>query len=121
MRYPETEVILIVGTMDLTLPAWSDTGFEGGITIPASMRDDILADSVNTPVRLADGHTARVPTWVGSVEIAGRTFPCEIVALGNQVLLGLEVLNQMDVSFERGQRLRFTLPDGSEFLQEYEA
>jgi predicted aspartyl protease len=120
MRYPETEVILIVGTMELTIEAWLDTGFEGGVTIPASMRDDILADAVNTRVRLADRHVVRVPTWVGAVEIAGHSFPCEIVALGNQVLLGLEVLNQMDVVFARGKRLRFNLSDGSEFVQKYD-
>ena len=119
MRYPEAEVILWVGTMDLTIEAWLDTGFEGGVTIPASMQHDILAEAVNTRVRLADGHMMRVQTWPGAVEIEGRSFPCEIIALGSQMLMGLEVMNQMDVSFERGQRLRFKLPDGTEFVQEY--
>jgi hypothetical protein len=59
------------------------------------------------------------PTWAGEVEIGDAVFPCDVIALGKQVLLGLEVLNRMDVSFERGQSLRFNLPDGSEFVQEY--
>jgi hypothetical protein len=85
------------------------------------MEHDILAEAGYSAVRVADGHALSAPTWAGQVEIGGAVFLCDVYALGKQVLLGLEVLNRMDASFERGKRLRFTLPDGSEFLQKYDA
>jgi hypothetical protein len=120
MRYPEVQVILSIGTMDLEIEAWLDTGFEGGIAIPASMEHDILASAGESTVQVADGHQIIVPTWMGSVEIAEAVFQCEVVALGSRVLLGLQVMDRMDVLFQRGARVRCYLPNGAEFVQEYD-
>jgi hypothetical protein len=120
MRYPELQLILSIGTMDLEIEAWLDTGFEGGVTIPASMEHDILANAGDSTIQLADGHRMRVPTWIGTVEIADAVFPCEVIALGNRMLLGLQVMDRMDVLFQGGARVRCCLPDGREFVQEYD-
>jgi hypothetical protein len=119
LPYPQVEVIARIGTMDLLLEAWLDTGFEGGLMVPASLRHEILSPYDDAPFRLADGHQVRVPAWSGEVEIAGHPFPCEIIGLGKQVLIGLEVLNQFDVEFSRGTELRFRFPGGEEHTRQF--
>ena len=109
--YPEIELILTIGTWDTTVDAWPDTAFEGGVSIPAGAAREVLAASYTTSLCLADDEIREVPAWYGTVEVEGRTFRCEIVALGSRYLLGREVLDHMEICFEFGRAVRLRFRD----------
>jgi predicted aspartyl protease len=109
--YPWIEFSLTIGTWDVADLAYPDTGFEGGLLIPAGVGREILASPALIPMRLADGETVQVRSWGGIVDIAGHRFPVEVAAMGARYLLGREVLDQMEVCFEFGQRVRLRFAD----------
>lgn len=111
IEYPLIEIALTIGTWDVVDFAWPDTGFEGGVAIPTGAGREVLAEPGVKRIRLADGSMRSVPTWDGTVEIEGRTFDAEVIALGDRYLVGLEVLNQLDICFEFGQRVRLRFRD----------
>jgi len=109
--YPRIEFSLSIGAWDLVETAYLDTGFEGGLAIPAAAASQVDAASGWTPLRLADGSVDYVPIWSGAVVIEERSFRVDVVALGPQYLLGREVLDQMEVCFEFGRTLRLRFRD----------
>lgn len=119
MHYPQVEFVLWVGTADLVLEGWLDSGFEGGVSIPSLLQYEILAEAEDTMARLADGSQIDVPTWSGKVELMGHSYLCEVIATGKQVLIGLEVMNRLEVTFSHGRSVRLRFPDGLEHVQSY--
>jgi hypothetical protein len=109
--YPWIEFELAIGTWDVADLAYPDTGFDGGLLIPAGIGREVLASPDWVPLRLADGRTDQVRSWGGMMDIAGRQFSVEVAAMGTRYLLGREVLDQMEVCFEFGQHLRLRFPD----------
>jgi len=111
LSYPQIEIVLTVGGWDTAVEVWPDTAFDGGLAIPTGAAREILAEPYFTRLRLADDGVQRVAAWDGTVELEGRRFRCEIVALGSRYLLGREVLDQMEVCFEFGRTLRLRFRD----------
>lgn len=109
--YPLLEFVLSVGTFDLSGEAYPDTGFEGGIAIPVGVGREIIAAPFETLVRLADGSTVSVPLWDGNLELNGRRFRAEVVALGRGFLIGRDVLDQIAISFEFGKTVHLRFRD----------
>ncbi len=109
--YPWIEFGLSIGTWDVADLAYPDTGFDGGLLIPAGTGREVLASPAWVPMRLADGETIQVRSWGGIVEIADHRFPAEVAAMGTRYLLGREMLDQMEVCFEFGRRVRLRFPD----------
>src|SRR5690349_7278707 len=104
--YPWIEFSLTIGTWDVADLAYPDTGFDGGLLVPIGVGREVLASPTWTPLRLADGEAVEVRSWTGELEIEGRTFHIEVAALGARYLLGREVLDQLELCFEFGRRLR---------------
>jgi predicted aspartyl protease len=102
----EIEAILSVGTWDTELTLFPDTGFDGGVAIPAGAAREVLASPDDDRMQVADGRIVAVPRWDGSIEIEGHRFRCEVIALGNNFLLGREVLDQMEICFVFGKKVR---------------
>ena len=109
--YPWVEFSLTIGTWDVDDLAYPDTGFEGGLLIPVGVGREVLASPAWVPMRLANGDTVQVRSWRGIVDIAGHRFPIEVAAMGTRYLLGREVLDQVEVCFEFGRRVRLRFPD----------
>src|SRR5947208_11427848 len=95
--YPWIEFNLTIGSWDVADLPYPDTGFDGGLLIPAGIGREVLASPAWGPMRLANGETVQVRSWGGVVEIAGRRFPTEVAAIGARYLLGREVLDQIEV------------------------
>lgn len=111
-RFPLIEFGLDVGTWDTTGEAYPDTGFEGGIAIPAGCGSEILAEPHDFRYRMADGSEVRAPTWTGALEIEGYRFVVDVVAIGNRFLIGRELLDQIEICFCFGRELRLSfLPE----------
>ncbi|MGH2532205.1 MAG: hypothetical protein ACRDJW_07835 [Thermomicrobiales bacterium] len=53
------------------------------------------------------GERVRVPVYNGTVELLDQPGPIDglIIALGDEYLLGLDVLNHFKVTFDHGQRV----------------
>jgi predicted aspartyl protease len=112
--YPWIGFGLTIGTWDVVDLAYPDTGFEGGLLIPVGVGREVLASPNRIPLRLADGNTVDVLSWRGIVEMEGRRFLVEVAAMGTLYLLGREVLDQMEVCFEFGRRVRVRFDDEPE-------
>ncbi len=112
-RYPQVELILSVGTWQTVIEAYPDTGFEGGLSIPMGAARELLAEPYDVALRLADDDLQWVAGWDGEVELEGRVFNCEVVALGSRYLLGREVLDHLEICFEFGRAVRLRFRDSA--------
>jgi len=84
-----------------------DTGFDGALAVPSSVLNLLGDPDTSTDWELADGSTSESPTYYGTVEIIG--FPpvsdMTVTVLGDKYLLGREVLDLFEVTFDHGQRV----------------
>jgi hypothetical protein len=60
---------------------------------------------------LADGGVQFAPHWPAILDLQGHQFHIEAVGLGSRFLLGREVLDELEVCFEFGQRVRLRFRD----------
>lgn len=116
---PLIPLTLAIGTWEAPVEAVADTGFEGGLVIPAWLRHEILADPDDGPVRLADAGVKLAPHWPGEIKLGNQVFRVEVVGLGKQFLLGREVLDQVHICFAFGNRWLIRFRDGEELVGEY--
>lgn len=110
-RYPYTEFIVTIGTWTLVEEAYLDTGFEGGLLLPAYLEDEILASPDRTKFEIADGAMVMLPAWTGYIELSTCQFSVEVAAMGSRFLLGREILDKLTVCFERGKRVTIQLDE----------
>jgi hypothetical protein len=109
--YPLVEFVLTVGGWDTEGEALPDTAFEGGLAIPVGVGREIVADPARTELVLADASLVRAPSWDGYLELEEHSFRVEVVALGSAFLIGREVLDQLEICFEYGERVRLRFRD----------
>src|SRR5438067_8127552 len=103
--YPLIELELRVGTWDTSEWFLPDTGYDGGVAIPAGVAREILAEPDFVDVRLGHDGIETLPSWAGTATIGGREFRTDVTGIGSDYLVGLEVLNQLEICFEFGQRV----------------
>lgn len=84
-----------------------DTGFTGELIVPESVLSEDIgppADQANLVV--GDGRIVNAPIYLGTLELVG--FPpitdVAIIVLGHQYIVGREILDLFDVTFEHGER-----------------
>lgn len=105
--YPYVEAVITIGIWSVIDYVWLDTGYEGGVIVPARLVDEIWAEPEREPFAMADGIIIRAPQWTGSIQIEDHSFQnVGIAAMGPRFLLGREVLDQMTVCFVRGREVR---------------
>ena len=107
-NYPHLEFALWIGTWSTEDIAYPDTGFEGGLTVPLGVVREVLAEPDTTLLRMADGAVRQVRAWRGVLELDGRQFEVEVVALGNRYLIGREVLDQLEICFKYGRKVELS-------------
>ncbi len=100
------EVVVSIGTWSFVEWAYIDTGFEGGLLIPAYLKDEILAGYILTPLEVADGAIVLAPQWDGQLELNGNTFRIEVSALGARFLLGRDVIDMLSLHLDQGRSVR---------------
>lgn len=85
-----------------------DTGFEGAAVAPEDWADETLSDPEGfAPLQMADGSVSYAPLYVGSVEVMGLA-PIDdipITILGNEYMLGRDVIDLYAVTFDHGKRV----------------
>jgi predicted aspartyl protease len=84
-----------------------DTGFDGALAVPSSVLNLLGDPDASTDWELADGSTSEAPSYYGGVEIVGFSFipDLTIVVLDDEYLLGREILDMFEVTFDHGRRV----------------
>ena len=106
--YPFLQIRIEVRDWGDEALALLDTGFEGALTIPASMMQYAMgAPDTSANWELADASVVEAPVYFGAVEIIGlASIPdVAITALGNEYILGREILDLFEVTFDHGERV----------------
>ncbi|HZA22020.1 MAG TPA: hypothetical protein VFA32_05350 [Dehalococcoidia bacterium] len=69
------------------------TGFDGGIAVPPSLSEDV-------------GSPVTAPVYRGSFQVGDLgPFPAAVTALGDEILIGLEVVSRFAITLDHGQRV----------------
>jgi len=91
----------IIGLYKKTLyGAILDTGFSGGLVLPLVTAVDIGLEKVGAGnVTLADGSMKTLPMFMCKIKIAGITQDVDTLVLGNEVLIGMNVIDAFNISF----------------------
>lgn len=110
-RYPSLRVRFLAQGVEGNEWALVDTGFDGHLALPEALIDRLPEPMYLRRVRTASGQVVRVPVYLGSIELVDQPGPIDalIIALGDEYLLGLPVLNHFKVTFDHGQRVSVEL------------
>ncbi len=101
-----------VGRYKEQLWAQLDTGFSGALVLPITRLGELVSRLGNPNgfswVELADGSQIRAPYYIGSVSVIGLGChsPCHICLIGNKELVGLELLESLNIVPDILQALR---------------
>uniref|UniRef100_A0A6M3MBW1 Aspartyl protease n=1 Tax=viral metagenome TaxID=1070528 RepID=A0A6M3MBW1_9ZZZZ len=71
-----------------------DTGYSGGLVLPLIMAVDLGLEKVGSvAVTLADSSVQVLPAFLCKVSVAGEEHDMSTLVLGNEVLVGMELLH----------------------------
>jgi predicted aspartyl protease len=104
--FPLIEIGVVIGSESLVGEALPDTGYNGAVIIPIDVGHQLGAPSEEVRLTMADGFRVPVEAWVGELLIGNRTFEVSVRALGNEFIIGRQVLDQMEICFEFGRAVR---------------
>lgn len=86
-----------------------DTGFDGGIAVPPSSLDNVGPPDSYELWGPVVGPPVFASTYRGSCQIdALGSFPVIVTALGDEILVGLEVIARFAVTFDHGHQVIVT-------------
>lgn len=103
--YPYLDVRCHVHGREFAAPAYVDTGFDGGLVIPESEQVGMPDSHAITLIELGDASYTVGAEYVGRVSVGNRQFKASVLFLGNEYLLGREVVDQMRLCFHHGEYL----------------
>lgn len=91
-----------------------DTGFSGGLLLPLITAVDVGLEKVGGgTVVLADGTIKTVPIFLCRVKIGGRINDVSTLVMGNDVLIGMELLSKYQVCVDGGKGSVVVQEDGN--------
>jgi predicted aspartyl protease len=101
--YPLVEVCVSVGLHTFFGEALPDTGYVGAVIIPEEIGREVDVPVQRRVLTMADGYHRSVVSWMGLVAIEEKVFRVRVNALGDQFIIGREVLDQMEICFRFGK------------------
>ena len=94
-----------LGQGTIETEALLDTGFDGSVVIPSGFLEGRAPDWFQR-WRLADGSEAVAPTYLGTVQVGDfQPSTALIIALGEEFIVGLEVIRLFTVILDHGQEV----------------
>lgn len=103
---PLIDVAVVIGTQSFLGEALPDTGYDGSVIVPIDVGDEVLDSSNRRRLRMADNHPVTVDSWEGQLLVEDRVFDTSVSAFGDQFIIGREMLDEMEICFEFGTRVR---------------
>lgn len=106
-EYPYLQVEVTVGNFRSRLRALLDTGFDGHLILPETLRRRLGKPHFLITTRLADGTEKEFPAYQGGVEIVGLgvVYMARVTLLGDECLMGQGIIKRLKVTFDHGYRV----------------
>lgn len=104
--YPFLEIAVTIGADTLFGEALPDTGYDGALIVPVEFRREIATAAERRILTMPDRHQVLVDSWDGKLLLGDRSFDVRIYAFDELFIIGREVLDQVEICFEFGRRVR---------------
>ena len=105
-RFPYVRFTLQVGQHSYNGEALIDTGFDGGFAVPPPLLQDVGPPDGYALWKPVVGPPVLAPTYRATFQIGDfGSFPVAVTALGEEILVGLEVISRFAVTLDHGQRV----------------
>ena len=105
-RFPYLPFTFQVRQLSYDGEALIDTGFDGGFAVPPSLLQDVGPPDGYELWEPVVGPPILAPAYRASFQIdALGSFPVTVTALGDETLVGLEVIGRFAVTLDHGQRV----------------
>ena len=105
-RFPYVRFALQVGQHSYNGEALIDTGFDGGFAMPPPLLQDVGPPDGYALWEPVVGPPVVAPTYRATFQIdALGSFPVAVTALGDEILVGLEVISHFAVTLDHGQQV----------------
>ncbi len=109
-HYPYLEFRCQVGRRELGGEAYVDTGFDGGLVVPGSVFYAFREPPDSRALlELGDGSVIQAPQYDGIIELGDRQMQASVICLGDECLLGREIIDRIQICFCRGDRIEVEL------------
>ncbi len=103
--YPYLKVRCRIHDREFEASGLVDTGFDGGLVIPVSQGRGMPEPPRQVIVRLGDGSLARTAEFVGMVLLGNKQMQVTVMFLGNEYLVGRQIVDQLHLCFHYGEYL----------------
>lgn len=105
-RFPYLPLRFQIRQLNYGGEALIDTGFDGGIAVPPSLLENVGAPDGYELWGPVVGPPVLAPTYRGSFQIdALGSFPVTVMALSDEILVGLEVITRFAVTLDHGHQV----------------
>ena len=105
-RFPYLTFTFQVRQISYNGEALIDTGFDGGFAVPPSLLQDVGPPDGYEIWEPVVGPPVLAPVYRASFQIdVMGSFPVTVIALGNETLIGLEVISRFAVTLDHGQQV----------------
>ncbi|MBI3538613.1 MAG: hypothetical protein HY070_13785 [Chloroflexi bacterium] len=103
--YPYLRASCRVHGHEFDVLGFVDTGYDGGLVIPKSQRIGLPKSMSIIPIQLGDGTRTSAEEFVGTLVVEDMQLEVTVLFLGNEYLIGREVVDQFRLCFHRGEYL----------------
>ena len=103
--YPYLRVVCRVQNREFNVEGYVDTGYDGGLVVPESEQTGLLRPLTEVPIELGDGTRIAAAEYLGILMLGDKQLEVTVLFLGNEYLIGREVVDQLRLCFHRGEYL----------------
>jgi predicted aspartyl protease len=105
-HFPYIPLVLTIGQTALTLDAFLDTGFDGGIVVPQALIAPEITPDTSQVWYLADGSAITAPAYQATVRLEHLgTFPVTVTAIREEALVGRRLISNFRIILDFGRRV----------------
>ena len=105
-HFPYLPLRVQIGGRSYDLDALVDTGFDGDVTVPASLFGIELPERSEVHGHLADGSVVLIPSYAAEVRLGRQgPFPIFLLVLGDEPSVGRGITDRFRLILDHGERV----------------